>query len=92
MVADPYLDKTTYTKLPPNIEKIVEKIDYIQGLKKADTVIISTAHKEFRNIKPKDLAKNLKKGAKIIDLWNIYEKGLEKEKINYVGLGRGDLK
>lgn len=93
IVTDPYLDKTTYTRLPAHLDKNVEKMDFKQALKKADTVIISTAHKEYREIDTKELIKNVKKGVKILDLWNIYEGKLDKNKdIEYIGLGRGDLK
>ena len=93
IVSDPYLDKTTYTKLPVHIEKNVKKMDFKDAIKKADTIIFSTAHKQYRGINTKDFIKNVKKGVKILDLWNIFEKKLEDCKdIDYKGLGRGDLK
>lgn len=93
IVTDPFLDKTTYTRLPEHLDKNVEKTDFKEALKKADTIIISTAHKEYRNFDVKNLIKNVKKGVKIIDLWNIYDDKLSTSKeINYFGLGRGDLK
>jgi len=37
--------------------------------------------------------KNVKKDVKILDLWNIYEGKLEHyDNIDYMGLGRGDLR
>jgi len=93
IVSDPYMDKTVYTKLPPHIEKNVQKMSYKDALGKADTVIIATAHKEYKNVDVKELAKAIKRGTKIIDLWNIYEGKIEDFKdINYVGFGRGDLR
>jgi UDP-N-acetyl-D-mannosaminuronic acid dehydrogenase len=92
-VSDPYLDKTTYTRLPSHINKNVEKMAFREALKKADTIIIATAHKEYRKLDAKDLIKYVKKGVKILDLWNIYEGKLEDCKdIDYMGLGRGDLR
>jgi len=93
MVHDPYLDKHTYTRLSPHIENNVEKIDLIDGMKKADTIIFATAHKEYLEIDVTKLLKNVKKDVKILDLWNIFEGILEnKVDITYVGLGRGDLR
>jgi len=93
IVTDTYLDKTTYTQLPNYIDKNVEKMSYEGAIKKADTIIISTAHKEYREFDVKKLIKDVKKNVKIIDLWNIYKGKLEKQKnINYIGLGRGDLR
>jgi len=93
MVTDPYLDKHTYTRLSDNIEKHVEKVNIEEGIKKSDTIIFSTAHKEYRTIKPEIITKNIKDNAKILDLWNIFEGKLDKDKkINYMGLGRGDLR
>jgi len=93
IVSDPYIDKTTYTRLPFHIDKNVEKMDFKEALKHADTIIFSTAHKEYREFDIKELIKNVKKGVKILDLWNIYEGKLENYKdINYMGLGRGDLR
>jgi len=93
MVSDPYLDKNTYTRLAPHIDKNVEKIILKEGLKKADTIILATAHKEYRNLKENDIIKNMKKDAKLLDLWNIFEGKLENKKnIEYIGLGRGDLR
>jgi UDP-N-acetyl-D-mannosaminuronic acid dehydrogenase len=93
IVTDPYLDKSTYTQLPKHIDKNVEKMGLKTAMKKSDTIIFSTAHKEFREINIKDLIRNVKKGTKIIDLWNIFEGKLEyKKDINYVGFGRGDLR
>ena len=92
-VTDPYLDKNTYTRLLPHIEKNVKKMSYKKAIKEADTIIFATAHKEYREQDVKELIKNVKKGVKIIDLWNIFEGKLEKCKdINYAGLGRGDLR
>lgn len=93
MVSDPYLDKTTYTRLPAHIDKNVKKMDFKDALKNADTVIISTAHDQYKRLNLKDFETNIKKGVKIIDLWNIFEGKLEKSKdIEYMGLGRGDLR
>jgi len=93
IVSDPYIDKTTYTRLPFHIDKNVEKMDFKEALKHADTIIFSTAHKEYREFDIKELIKNVKKGVKILDLWNIYEGKLENYKdIDYMGLGRGDLR
>jgi len=93
MVSDPHLDKNTYTRLAPHIDKNVEKISVKEGLKKADTIIFATAHKEYRNLNANEIVKNMKKDAKILDLWNIFEGKLEnKKEIEYIGLGRGDLR
>jgi len=93
IVADSYLDKTTYTRLPTHIDKNVKKADFTDAIKNADTIIFSTAHKQYRELKIKDLIKHVKKGVKIIDLWNIYQGKIEKIKgIEYLGLGRGDLR
>jgi len=93
LVHDPYLDKHTYTRLSKHIEKNVEKIDLKEGIKKADTIIFTTAHKEYKKIDSEMLLKNMKKNAKIIDLWNIFEGKLENKKnIEYMGLGRGDIR
>ncbi|MCK4902141.1 MAG: hypothetical protein KAS76_02205, partial [Thermoplasmatales archaeon] len=93
IVTDPYLDKTTYTRLPSHIDKNVEKMSFKDAIKKADTIIFSTAHKDYREFSAKNLMKNTKKGVKILDLWNIYEGKLENSKdVNYVGLGRGDIR
>ena len=93
LVHDPYLDKNTYTRLSSHIENNVEKTSLQNGFKKADTIILATAHKEYRNLKVDDLFKNTKKGVKIFDPWNIFEGKLENKKdINYVGLGRGDIR
>jgi len=92
-VTDPFLDKTTYTRLPKHIDKNVKKMNFKEAIKNADTIIIATAHKEYRELALKDFIKNVKKGVKIIDLWNIFEGKLENIKdIEYMGLGRGDLK
>jgi len=93
MVTDPYLDKTTYTRLPLHIDKNVKKMDFKNALKEADTIILATAHDEYREFNVKDFQKNIKKGVTIIDLWNIFEGKIEKSKdVNYIGLGRGDLR
>jgi UDP-N-acetyl-D-mannosaminuronic acid dehydrogenase len=93
IVTDPYLDKNTYTKLPKYVDKSVKKMSFKDAIKNADTIILSTAHKEYRKFDVKALVKNTKKGVKIIDLWNIYEGKLENCKdVDYVGLGRGDLR
>jgi UDP-N-acetyl-D-mannosaminuronic acid dehydrogenase len=93
IVTDPYLDKTTYTRLPSHIDKNVKKMDFKSAIKEADTIILSTAHDEYRELNLEDFQKNIKKSVTIIDLWNIFECNLEKSKdINYVGLGRGDLR
>ncbi len=93
MVSDPFLDKTTYTRLPPHIDKNVKKMKFEDAIENADTIIFATAHKEYREINVKNLQKNIKKGVKIIDLWNIFEGKLEEVKdIKYIGLGRGDLR
>lgn len=93
IVTDPFLDKTTYTHLPAHLEKSVEKMDFRDAIKHADTIIFSTAHEEYRNIEIKELLKNVRKNVKILDLWNIFEGKLEDyHDIEYRGLGRGDLK
>jgi UDP-N-acetyl-D-mannosaminuronic acid dehydrogenase len=93
VVTDPFLDKTTYTRLPNHLNNNVKKMDFNKAIKDADTIIIATAHKEYRNIDLIDFQKNIKKGVKIIDLWNIFEGKLEKNSdIEYIGLGRGDLR
>ena len=93
IVADPYLDSTTYTRLPAHLDKNVEKMSFKEGIKKADTIIFSTAHKDYREFNHKNLVKNTKKGVKILDLWNIFEGKLENVKdVNYVGLGQGDIR
>jgi len=93
IVTDPFLDKTTYTRLPSHIDKVVEKSSFENALKKGDTIIFATAHKIYREYNINTMIKNVKKGVKIIDLWNMYEGELEHEKnINYNGLGRGDIK
>ena len=92
-VTDPYLDKTTYTRLPKNIDKNVKKMDFNDAIKNVDTIIFATAHKQYREIKIDSFIKNTNKKVKIIDLWNIFEKKFEdKENIEYIGLGRGDLR
>lgn len=93
IVTDPYLDKTTYTKLPAHIEKNVKKMKLDDAIKKADTIIFSTNHKEYKKLDVKKLEKNVKKDTIIIDLWNMYEGKLDKSKhVRYSGLGRGDIK
>jgi UDP-N-acetyl-D-mannosaminuronic acid dehydrogenase len=92
-VTDPFIDKTTYTRLPNHINKNVKKMDFNDAIKDVDTIVIATAHKEYKNINLKEFQKNIKKGVKIIDLWNIFEGKLEKNNdIEYIGLGRGDLR
>jgi len=93
VVADPYLDKNTYTRLPTHIDKVVKKMKFNDAIKNVDTIILATAHKEYRELNFNKFLKNIKKGVKILDLWNVYEGELEGEKqIEYVGLGRGDLR
>jgi len=93
LVDDPYLDKTTYTRLPAHIDKVVKKIKFDKAVKQADTIIFATPHKEYKKLDIKKFLENVKKDVKILDLWNIYEGELEHEKnILYSGLGRGDLK
>jgi UDP-N-acetyl-D-mannosaminuronic acid dehydrogenase len=93
IVTDPYLDKTTYTRLPEQLDKNVEKMDFINGIKKADTIVFATAHKDYRNFDGIELFRNAKKDAKIIDLWNIFEGKVDNlENLEYIGLGRGDLR
>jgi UDP-N-acetyl-D-mannosaminuronic acid dehydrogenase len=93
MVTDPYLDKTTYTRLPSHINNNVKKMSFKDAAKNADTIILATAHKEYRDLNAKELLKNVKKGVKILDLWNIFEGKLDNCKdVKYVGLGRGDLR
>ena len=63
------------------------------ALKIIDTIIFSTAHKEYRDFDVKELIKNVKNDVKIIDLWNIFQGKLEDcKEVNYIGLGRGDLR
>ncbi len=93
IVNDPYLDSTTYTRLPTNIDNNVEKMKLFDAMKKADTIIFATAHKIYRDLSVKDLLNNTKKDVKILDLWNIFEGKIENQKdIKYIGLGRGDLR
>lgn len=93
IVTDPYLDKTTYTRLPEHLDKNVEKMDFLNGIKKADTIVFATAHKDYRNFNAMELLRNVKKDAKIIDLWNIFEgKADNLKNLDYIGLGRGDLR
>ena len=92
-VHDPYLDKHTYTRLAPHIEKNVKKTECINGVKNADTIIFSTAHKEYRDIDINHLLKDINKDVRILDLWNIFEGKIEnRTDIDYIGLGRGDLR
>lgn len=93
IVTDPYLDKTTYTRLPLHIDKVVKKSSFENALKQGDTIIFATAHKKYREYNINTLIKKVKNGVKIIDLWNMYEGELEHEKhIKYTGLGRGDIR
>ena len=93
IVTDPFLDNGPYTCLPLYLDKSVKKMKFTDALKIADTIIVSTAHKEYRDLDIKELIKNVKKGVKIIDLWNIYKDKLEDcKEVKYFGLGRGDLK
>jgi UDP-N-acetyl-D-mannosaminuronic acid dehydrogenase len=93
IVTDPYLDNGPYTSLPLYLDKTVKKMKLEDAIKIADTIILSTAHKEYRNLDINNFIKNVKKGVKIIDLWNIYKDKLEEcKEIEYIGLGRGDLK
>ena len=93
MVSDPYLDKSTYTRLPTHIDKVVKKMKFNDAIKEADTIIFATAHKEYKELGINNFLKNVKKDVKILDLWNIYEGKLEDKKyIDYIGLGRGDLR
>ena len=93
IVSDPYLDSTTYTRLPSHIDKNVKKLDIKEAMKMVDTIIFSTAHDEYKKLNIKDIETIVKKDVKIIDLWNIFEGKLEKSKdIDYMGLGRGDLR
>lgn len=92
IVNDPYLDSTTYTRLPDHIDKNVEKMELFNAFKEADTIIFATAHRVYRDLKVEDILNNTKEDVKIIDLWNVFEGKLDNQKnINYVGLGRGDL-
>jgi len=93
MVTDPYLDNGPYTRLPLYLDKAVKKVKLKDGLKKVDTIIFTTAHEEYKNLDIKELLSNVKKGVKIVDLWNIFQGKLEDcKEVIYVGLGRGDLK
>ena len=93
IVTDPYLDDGPYTCLPLYLDKSVKKMKFKDALKIADTIIVSTAHKEYKDLDINELVKNTKKGVKIIDLWNIFKDKLEDYKeVEYIGLGRGDLK
>ena len=70
-VHDPYLDSNYYTTLPKKLEKKVKKTKNINEIiKKIDTIIIATRHKEYKNL---DI-KTIKPTTKIMDLWNIYRK------------------
>jgi len=93
LVSDPYLDKGTYTRLPSHLDKIVKKMKFKDAIKDADTIIFATAHKKYREMDIEKFIKNIKKDVKILDLWNMYEGKLEnKAHIDYIGLGRGDLR
>ena len=93
IVSDPYLDKGTYTRLPAHLDKVVKKMKFGDAIKDADTIIFSTAHKDYRELNIKKFINNIKKDVKIIDLWNMYEGKLDDQsQIGYVGLGRGDLR
>ena len=93
IVSDPYLDKGTYTRLPGHLDKTVKKMKFGDAIKDADTIIFSTAHKDYRELNIKKFINNIKKDVKIIDLWNMYEGKLDDQsQIGYVGLGRGDLR
>lgn len=93
IVSDPYLDTSTYTHLPSYLDKVVKKMDFKSAIAIADTIIFSTPHSEYKNLDVKDFLKHVKKDAKILDLWNIFEGKLEDcNHITYVGLGRGDLR
>ena len=60
MVSDPYLDKSTYTRLPTHIDKVVKKMKFNDAIKEADTIIFATAHKEYRELDINNFLKNLK--------------------------------
>lgn len=93
MVHDPFLDKHTYTRLSDHIEKNVEKIGLDDGLEKADTIIFATPHNIYRELNAVGLVNKIKKDARILDLWNIFEGKLDDDSsIEYIGLGRGDLR
>jgi len=93
IVTDPYLDKSTYTKLSKHIDKVVKKMKFKDAIKEADTIIFATAHKEYKELDITYFLKNIKKDVKILDLWNIFEGKLEdKKNIEYMGLGRGDIR
>jgi UDP-N-acetyl-D-mannosaminuronic acid dehydrogenase len=93
LVTDPFLDQCGYTKLPEYLEKVVKKTELMDGIKEADTIIFATDHTVYKKLDIHAFKKHLKKGVKIIDLWNIYEGKLERAKdIDYIGLGRGDLR
>lgn len=93
IVSDPYLDNGPYTSLPEYLDKSVKKMKIKDALKITDTIIFATAHKEYRDFNVKELIKNVKNDVKIIDLWNIFQGKLEDcKKVNYIGLGRGDLR
>ena len=92
-VTDPYLDKNTYTRLPTYIDKVVKKMRFEDATKDADTIIFATAHKEYRELDINNFLRKAKKDVKIIDLWNVYEGKLDNQsQIDYMGLGRGDLR
>lgn len=92
IVSDPYLDKGPYTCLPSYLDSAVKKMKFKDAMKNADTIIFATAHKEYRKLDVKELLKNVKKGVKILDLWNMYQGKLEDcDHVQYGGLGRGDL-
>jgi len=93
IVTDPYLDKGIYTHLPSHLDKIVKKMKFEDAIKDADTIIFATAHKEYKELDIKKFLKNIKEDVKILDLWNMYEGKLDGlRQIDYVGLGRGDLR
>ena len=55
-------------------------------LKNADVCILTTAWQEFKNLKPSDFEKLMKKGGVLVDCWRLFDKNKFK-KISYVGLG-----
>lgn len=91
-LTDPFLDNNSYTVLPDELEKRVEKCNSIkEGINQTDTIIFATKHTEYTQLDlPTILKDNKKPSIKVIDLWNIYGGRLEGfDFINYVGFGRG---
>jgi len=68
-VHDPFFGINNYTSLDPEIRREVKPIRSLLEIpKEIDTIIISTPHKEYREIDPSIIPKHVL----IVDLWNIW--------------------